>query len=77
MGFTASSVWPNGTDLTKFGYYKMRVSTDNKKYLDESIGKNWHDVGVSSWYDHYNNRQVKTVAFELPPRLYAPAMPFN
>ena len=77
IGFNASlGLWPNGTVLATFGYYEMRVSTDNRKYLEKAIGKNWHDVGLSPWYDHYRNRQLKTVAFELTPRCYAPAMPF-
>ena len=77
IGFNASSKWPNGTKLTKFGNFQMRVTVDNRRYLEKAVAENWYDVGLTPWYDHYNSVQKDTIAFELTPRLYLPALPFN
>ena len=55
----------------------MRVSIDNRKYIEKAFGLNWHDVGVTSWHNHYNNYMAKTIPFEIPFSLYRPAMPYN
>ena len=77
FGFNASAKWPNNTMLTKFGYYKMRVSIDNSKYIERLFGSNWHDVGVTPWYNHYKDVAPNTIAFEIPFSLYRPGMPYN
>ena len=77
IGFNATLKWPNGTEFKNFGNFKMRVSTENKKYLEKEISPNWHDVGVTPWYNHFKLSRQKTVTFELVPRLYAPAFPFS
>ena len=76
-GFSPLFKWPNGTRLTKFGYYEMRVSVENRGYLEKLIGLNWHDHGRINWWDHVNDRERTPTAFEIPPNLYAPAMPFT
>ena len=76
IGFNSSLKWPNNTVLTKFGYYKMRVSVDNKKYLEKAFGPNWHDIGVTSWYDHYKEKFLKTISFEIPTKMYRADMPY-
>ena len=76
IGFNATLKWPNGTILTPFGNFNMRISIENKAYLEKAIAPNWHDVGLTPWYDHYNDERKETIAFEIPPELYAPAMPF-
>ena len=76
-GFTAKYKWPNGTELTKFGDFEMRVSVENTKYLQGLYSTDWYDVGVTQWYDHYNNRRGKEVAFYIPDILYGPAQPFT
>ena len=55
----------------------MRVSIENREYLEKAISPNWHDVGLTPWYDHYNLKRQETTAFVLTPRLYAPAFPFS
>ena len=54
----------------------MRVSLENTKYLNENY-PNWQDVGITPWYDHYNNGLRKTTAFEITKELYSPANPFT
>ena len=76
-GFDSSYKWPNGTRLTKFGYFEMRVSLENRKYLQKLMSSTWHDVGRIPWYDHYNNYQRNPTAFQIPHRLYVPALPFS
>ena len=65
-----------GTKLTTFGDFEMRVSLDVLRYINDYY-KNWRYVGVTQWYNHMGNYMVKTVPFEMIPRLYAPALPFN
>ena len=65
-----------GTMLTPYGDFEMRISTDIIRYLD-SCFKNWRYVGLTQWYNHTANYRMKTVSFEIIPRLYAPALPFN
>ena len=77
IGFNASLKWPNGTKLANFGNFQMRVSSENRKYLEKAVALNWHDVGLTPWYDHYIGSKMDTTAFELTPRLYSPALPFN
>ena len=77
IGFNTTSKWPNGTRLANFGNFQMRISTENRKYLEKAVAKNWYDVGLTPWYDHYNCIKRETTAFELTPRLYPPALPFN
>ena len=62
--------WPNGTKLVDFGDYKMRVSTDNEKYLGDRISPDWYKVGVSPWYNHYTNRPLNIVEFDIDADLY-------
>ena len=62
--------------LTPYGDFEMRISTDIIRYLD-SCFKNWRYVGLTQWYNHTANYRMKTVSFEIIPRLYAPALPFN
>ena len=75
IGFNATFKWPNCTKLTNFVNFKMRVSVENTKYLEKAVAPNWYDVGLTPWYDHYNGLMKGTTAFELTPRLYAPALP--
>ena len=70
IGFDPAIKWPNGTQLVDFGYYKMRVSIENKRYLKESISPNWFEIGVTPWYNHYINRPQKVVSFKISPSLY-------
>ena len=76
IGFNATYKWPNATKLTNFGHFEMRVSVQNRKYLEQYFGKNWYEVGVTPLDDHYNNFRKDEIAFELTPRLYSPALPF-
>ena len=75
-GFNPSSKWPNGTILTEFGNFKMRIAIENEKYLHSLFSSNWAEVGVTQWYDHYNNFGKGTTAFKIPDALYCPAKPF-
>ena len=77
IGFDASLKWPNNTGMKKFGYYQMRVSIDNKKYLEKAFGPKWNDIGVTPWYNHYKNHLLKTISFEIPSKMYGPAVPYN
>ena len=76
-GFSPLYKWPNGTRLTTFGYYQMRVSNENEQYLEKLISSTWHDIGRINWYDHYNARERTPTAFEIPEMLYAPAKPYK
>ena len=70
VGFDPLVKWPNGTKLVDFGDFKMRVTKDNGKYLEERISPDWHDVGVTPWYDHYTNRPLNIIEFDIIPDLY-------
>ena len=70
LGFNPAIKWPNGTELVDFGNYKMRVTKDNQKYLSERISPDWHEVGVTPWWNHYQNKRMDVVEFELTPALY-------
>ena len=72
VGFVPLIKWPNGTKLVDFGDYKMRVSTDNEKYLENRISPDWYSVGVSPWYNHYTNRPLNIVEFDIDADLYNP-----
>ena len=76
IGFNTTYKWPNATKLTNFGNFQMRVSVENRKFLEKEVGKNWYEVGVTPLDDHYNNFRKDEIAFELTPRLYSPALPF-
>ena len=76
LGFNATMKWPKGTVLTRFGDFKARISVENKKYL-YLLSKNWYNVGLTQWYDHYNNYLSHERAFEIPQFLYSPAKPFS
>ena len=77
IGFNATVKWPKGTTLTRFGDFEMRISTENEKYLQLQFSSNWRDVGVTSWFDHWNIRQEKTTSFKIPQNLYCPSKPFS
>ena len=77
IGFNATSMWPDGTVLRPFGNFQMMVSVENVAYLEKKFGPTWFDVGVTPGYDHFNNYKTSTKAFEISPRLYAPALPFS
>ena len=70
VGFDPSIKWPKGTKLVDFGNYKMRVTIDSKKYLEERISPNWYQVGISPWYDHYTNRPLNIWEFDIDASLY-------
>ena len=70
LGFDLSYKWPNGTELVEFGEYKMRVTKDNKKYVSEYIGPDWYKVAVTPWYNHYNDKRMEVVEFEMNQNLY-------
>ena len=77
VGFIPSSIWPKGTILTTFGDFEMRISIENEKYLESLFSSNWDEVGVTQWYDHYNNFAQGTTAFKIPEALHCPARPFS
>ena len=66
-----------GTILIPFADFEMRVSVDITRYLEATGYKNWQNVGVTQWYNHVGNYQTKEYKFLIPPRLYAPALPFG
>lgn len=66
-----------GTQLIPFADFKMRVSVDIIRYLDETGYKNWRNTGLTPWYNHFGNYMSETHKFQLIPRLYAPALPFR
>ena len=68
VGFDPLIKWPNGTKLVNFGEFEMRVSIDNGKYLEERISSDWRDVGVTPWYDHYTNRPLNIIEFDIIPK---------
>ena len=79
VGFDPNYKWPNGTNLVKFGDFEMRVSVENRKYLENCFSTCWINlsvVGLTKWYDHYNDHRSKTVEFLIPDTLYHPARPF-
>ena len=79
VGFDPKYKWPNGTNLVRFGGFKMRVAIENRKYMEKYFSMNWTRlsvVGVTNWYNHYYVYRSKTVAFLIPDTLYYPARPF-
>ena len=74
VGFDAKLKWPNGTKLTRFGNFEMRVSTDNINYLQRLFGNysGWQEIGITPWYNHYKNVLGHEVAFKIPEILYSP-----
>ena len=72
----ATQRWPQGTKLKTFGDFKMRVSVDNRRYLESLFSLNWYNIGITSAYDHYNDAFKFPISFRIPQRLYSPAMPF-
>ena len=66
-----------GTQLIPFADFKMRVSVDIIRYLDDTGYNGWRNIGVTQWYNHFENRRAKTYKFQILPRLYAPALPFR
>ena len=76
-GFNATLKWPNGTTLTSFGDFEMRISMFHEQYLQTQYKSNWRDVGVTQWYGHYNLGVKETTEFEIPQNLYCPAKPFS
>ena len=80
IGFNAKLKWPKGTKLADFGNFKMRVSVENKKYLNgyTSPYRNWPDVGWTHGYDHYRQSGgAQSIAFEIPEALYSPRGPYT
>ena len=77
IGFNASQKWPEGTKLTDFGGFDMRVSIQNNEHLERLFGRNWYDVGATPNYDHLKDVRLDVSYFEMTPRLYAPALSFS
>ena len=78
-GFNKSLKWPNGTKLVQFGDFKMRLSTENEKFLSKLYPSNYMDVGITHGYDHLRQTYFKRpkVAFEITQTLSSAAMPFR
>ena len=77
VGFDPLSKWPNGTTLTAFGSFEMRISIKNEQYLQSLFSSNCMEVGVTQCYDHYYNFPIVTTAFRIPQTLLCPAKPFS
>ena len=75
-GKNGTQTWPQGTMLKTFGDFKMRVSVDNRRYLESIYSSNWYTFGMTSSYNHYKDAFNIPISFRIPQQLYSPAMPF-
>ena len=77
-GFSSDVTWPNGTKLVDFADFQIRISGENKEYLDKYYSESWKLLGKTHWYDHYHQRphEYHVKKFLIPPLLSSPATPF-
>ena len=76
--YEVSLSYSNGTYLTNFGDFQMRVPTDSEKVLYRQMGENWRYIATTHNFNHYTLEEIKKeVKFFMSPALFLPAKPFR